>query len=329
MVTIMDTRDYAPRARSKVWTESFLDAVTPMTVRFEDPEGLSGRMDLWSLGDIDVLRSWTNVGKFMQLTPAQARLRDEPRFSFGLQLASTGLFRQFDTQSKVLPGQVHCVDLSQDFEFEWVGAGSSVAMLSLTPEQLGLPIDTIRRGATRIASSALFPLVSRHAAQALSPGLERDPGAFGLGTATVELFRALLASAARDDRHQRAAMAETLLTRIRAYVHQNLRNRDLTPRRIAAAHHISVRYLYALCNAAEISLEQWIILRRLRGAQQELSSVNSAGRTIGTIAFEWGFSDPAHFSRRFRQEYGVSPREWRAVAMRQALSHSPAAGSDA
>ena len=34
-------------------------------------------------------------------------------------------------------------------------------------------------------------------------------------------------------------------------------------------------------------------------------------RSITDIALSWGFSDPSHFGRRFKQAYGMSPRDYR------------------
>jgi AraC family transcriptional regulator, positive regulator of tynA and feaB len=36
-----------------------------------------------------------------------------------------------------------------------------------------------------------------------------------------------------------------------------------------------------------------------------------AATNIGSIAFDWGFSDLSHFTRRFRQRFGCTPRDWR------------------
>ena len=33
--------------------------------------------------------------------------------------------------------------------------------------------------------------------------------------------------------------------------------------------------------------------------------------TITAVAHKWGFTDTTLFSRRFREAYGMSPREWR------------------
>jgi AraC-like DNA-binding protein len=82
---------------------------------------------------------------------------------------------------------------------------------------------------------------------------------------------------------------------------------------IAAAHNISLRHLYKVCAEADLSLEQWIIGERLRGAREELSRPESRQRPIAMIARRWGFRDPTHFTRRFRAVYGMAPSEWRTA----------------
>ena len=90
----------------------------------------------------------------------------------------------------------------------------------------------------------------------------------------------------------------------------HLADPDLSPAKIAAAHNISLRYLYKLCAEADLSLEQWIIAERLHRAKQDLSHPTRT-RTIAQTARAWGFSDPTHFTRRFRAAYGQSPTAYR------------------
>jgi AraC-like DNA-binding protein len=40
------------------------------------------------------------------------------------------------------------------------------------------------------------------------------------------------------------------------------------------------------------------------------------------IAQRWGFSNPTHFSRRFRATYGISPRDWRQIADEDGIADS-------
>jgi AraC-like DNA-binding protein len=174
----------------------------------------------------------------------------------------------------------------------------------------------ILEASTRLHTSPLYGLMVNHinGLTRRADELSADPSAAGVGMVSVELARALLASAAHDPRYRRDALATTLLTQVRAYIRQHLADPDLTPENIAAAHNISVRYLYKLCAAADFSLHQWITSQRLQGARDELAGLASEHRSIAMIAQRWGFSNPTHFSRRFRATYGISPRDWRQIA---------------
>lgn len=183
------------------------------------------------------------------------------------------------------------VDLTAPFDFSWHTRGTSRA-LRIPIAELGLPMDLIRVAAVRLHTSPLRRLIATH---------------------IVDLFRALLASAATGG-SQQATQRQTLLTQIREYVRQNIRDPDLSAARIAKRHNISVRHLYSLCEQAEFSLEQWIIGRRLEGAFEELARPDAAQRSIAAIARRWGFRDPAHLTRRFRTAYGLTPRDWRSIA---------------
>jgi AraC family transcriptional activator of tynA and feaB len=57
-----------------------------------------------------------------------------------------------------------------------------------------------------------------------------------------------------------------------------------------------------------------VIRQRLQRCRRDLSTKMMRGRTITDIALSWGFRDPTHFSRRFRQEFGVSAHEYRRQA---------------
>jgi AraC-like DNA-binding protein len=91
-----------------------------------------------------------------------------------------------------------------------------------------------------------------------------------MGVSTIQMVRALVTSAAGDDRRARDARGEALVPCILAYARQHLSERDLTPARIAQVHNISVRHLYTVCAAANVCIAEWIIEQRLAGARQDL-----------------------------------------------------------
>ena len=75
------------------------------------------------------------------------------------------------------------------------------------------------------------------------------------------------------------------------------------------------RHQRALCqrghDTGRTGLEGYIITRRLERCRRALDDPAQARRTIGDIAFSWGFSDLSRFGRRFKAEFGCAPGEYR------------------
>jgi len=102
--------------------------------------------------------------------------------------------------------------------------------------------------------------------------------------------------------------------RVSDYLRDNLRDSALDANSVAQAVGLSTRYLYELFAGDKESLMKRVWSQRLEQCRSDLSSPTLAARSIGEIAYSWGFNDVAHFSRSFKQRYGVAPREFRRVA---------------
>ncbi|MFG2915367.1 helix-turn-helix domain-containing protein [Kitasatospora sp. NPDC048298] len=98
---------------------------------------------------------------------------------------------------------------------------------------------------------------------------------------------------------------------IHAYVDRHLRDPELGPQSIAAAHDISVRSLHKLFEGEGTTVSRLIQRRRLQESAEELTREDGGDSTVSGVAQRWGFTDPAHFSRLFRASYGISPSRWR------------------
>ena len=234
--------------------------------------------------------------------------------ALAVQTRGEGRFRQFGSETLVPAGDLMLSDLTAPYEFSWTGSGGSRAF-QIPYERLGLPADVIRAGAPRLRSSPLHGLVRDHL-ERLTAGadeLSADPGAAALGAATVDLVRALLVSAAGRDDLAVPLREETLVTRVRAHAGRQLGDPSLGPHVLAAAHNVSVRRLYQAFADAGISLEQELIGQRLEAARAALVSPSGRRRPIHAVARSCGFDSPSHFSRRFREAYGVTPRDWRRL----------------
>ncbi len=98
---------------------------------------------------------------------------------------------------------------------------------------------------------------------------------------------------------------------IRRYIETRLHEHDLTPQSIAEASGISTRALYQLFDGESGAVAGWILNRRLERIHADLTNPIHDALPIAQIALNHGFRNAAHFSRRFRQKFGASPREIR------------------
>ena len=312
MPYVLDTARIPPGDRVEAVHVAMTQASAPCYVIHEAQDGdVHALLGLWDLGHANIFTTRASGIRLLR-TAKQAKQDVMPVVALSAQQQSVGRHEQLARQAIVPPGGLMAVDLSAPYDFSWSGNGAA-GCVQIPIDQLGLPIDVVRRAVGGLHNSPMYRLVADHVAH-LAVNADRvsaDPAAADLGAATIELARALLVSAAHADRHSREVLAETLLTRVRAYVRQHLTDPDLRPATIAAAHNVSLRHLYKVFAQADRSLEQLIIGERLRGAREELLRPESRQRSIAAIARSWGFRDPTHFARRFLSAYGVTPSEWR------------------
>lgn len=101
------------------------------------------------------------------------------------------------------------------------------------------------------------------------------------------------------------------LQRIRHFIRKHLGDQRLTPDWIAAAQHISTRYLHMLFEAESVSVCRYIQQLRLQGCRQALADTAFSRFTVAEVAYHFGFKDASHFSRAFKAEFGVTPVQFR------------------
>ena len=99
------------------------------------------------------------------------------------------------------------------------------------------------------------------------------------------------------------------LQRACSFIAERLAEPDLRTADIAHASGVSRATLYRLCAPAG-GVVELVWSMRLDAVRQALSDPQRPGR-IAEIAAAYGFVSPQHFSRRFRQTYGFSPRNLR------------------
>jgi AraC-like DNA-binding protein len=105
------------------------------------------------------------------------------------------------------------------------------------------------------------------------------------------------------------------LQRAYACIRENAGDAALTPARIARAIGVSERYLYALFRSEDTSPAKALMDERLARAHAALLRPRPSPGTMESLALSLGFKHAAHFSRAFKDRYGLPPRQHREQAL--------------
>ena len=98
------------------------------------------------------------------------------------------------------------------------------------------------------------------------------------------------------------------LQSLKSYIESRLDDPDLSTEIIAKDNRISVRYLHYLFKGTGMSVSEWVREQRLEKCHQKLTSAKFDGESITDIAFSLGFNSSSHFTRLFKQKFGIPPR---------------------
>jgi len=317
MAVLFDTAALPPADRLEAFRTAMLDASGSTRIELDTAEGVRGQMALWSFGRARVFTA-ASTGISMSRDARAARDASTEAVAVAVHGGGTGRHVTAAGQRLVRSGDLMVVDITRPFEFSWSGQGSSTS-IQVPITDLDLPPDAVQRAADRLGTSPLYGMVSRHLVELTrhADSLSAGPMAAALGESTVHLVRALLVGTEEAVSGVPEVVEETLVSQVRVYVHQHLHDPALGPDMVAGGLAVSRRHLFRVLERAGLSLEQYVIERRLAGARAELATPAGRARTIAASANRWGFKDPTHFSRRFRAAYGMLPSDWRRLAAEQ------------
>lgn len=161
----------------------------------------------------------------------------------------------------------------------------------------------IRHGATRmmvgLIEMALAEGSALSAAAAQRVGMLIVEAVANAALEAPELLDARLSS--------RQTAQERIFERAKGYIERNLSDPALGSRKIASHCRISVRYLHAIFAGYATTVGSFIRALRLRQCRAELQDPRLRGKSVTEIFNRWGFNDPAHFSRAYKDQYGIAP----------------------
>lgn len=233
-------------------------------------------------------------------------------YKVSLLLAGSSILIQDGREIVMQPGDMSFYDTSRPYSLLFDQEFRNLIMM-FPKDRLEFPsvltdaLTAVSLGEQHQLAKAIAPFIAQATPQlSLLPSLARTK----LAHTSLELINTML-SAILDVEAEPRNPHQILLQKIYAYINAHLGSPDLSPRSIAAAHYISTRHLHALFAEQDTTVSTVIRQRRLEHARTDLTDPTLATRTVAAIATRWGFVDAAHFSRVFKQAYGLTPSELR------------------
>jgi AraC-like DNA-binding protein len=292
--------------RLAFWENYNADALVGLTCTTYQPDGLLARqLNL----DLDAFRVAEIAGNphAVERTPGKVRSQPKDATFVSMMIDGDAFFYHSGGCLTLRPSDTVVYDTDQPYLF---GFGSSMHQLLVDiPRELDERCE--------------FPLRSR--GPVLVPG--DDPGAAGT---SARALRRVLLGLVSDTAGAPDAVGERVLDLVHAmctgrgtssgaahllaaktYIAGHLGDPGLCVDDVARAVGVTPRHLNRAFAAEQTTVAQYLVARRLDRAKADLAAPELAGLRIADIAFRWGFSSQAHFSRLFRARFGCSPTEMR------------------
>jgi AraC-like DNA-binding protein len=301
--------------RAEHWRRLLTTAIAPMDVRLREGPGTLDSVAAAPLGRVQVARVSIGPGG-VHRTRRHIGRRDPAAYHVVLHVAGDADLQHQGRGGRLTPGTLSVVDLAEPFACRH----SAETIVALTVPKSLMPLSEADvNGVTGV------PLSGSEGAARLLAGMLRelsgrldevDPQSSArLGVALVDLVAATITPLLRhrpgESANTMASRRRALLLQIHRYIEERLAHPDLGPEQIAAAHHISLRYLHKLFESQATSVAGLIRQRRLEGCRRDLLDPNQGHRTVSAVGASHGFVSDTQFSRAFRSRYGVPPGEFR------------------
>ena len=238
--------------------------------------------------------------------------KHDTRLLISLHKRGISIVSQDGRESRVEPGDVFVLDPSRPFYIETGEIEThsiymnKAAIRSLVPE---LEMATARAIRCHSGAAALFRSTLDEVF-ALAPSLTEDV-ADDVSEALIHLLAPAIRCSVRADEQCPSRLSSLHRQRIIRFVKENLGDSTLDGNTIAKAVNLSPRHVYQIFEGEGKPLMRWVWSERLSRCRRDLEHASLNSKSIAEIAFQWGFSSVSHFSRAFKAEFGVTPRECR------------------
>jgi AraC-like DNA-binding protein len=313
-----DTRELPARAALDIWQDQIsvlFDARVPKT----EQDGFFASVNAWLVDDVGI---GFVKGSAQQFSRSRHKIARDGMDGYVLQFYSRGESMSRGEGAVAQAADLYLIDMAQPL----ATVTTEHAQLSIAvPRRLLSSLLKTPDDCHELVLPAHLPMVSllrdtcasfAHNLQRMSPETARLalPSILQLAAATVN---------AEVDEEKQAAVRTALADAVRRHIEAKLLEPDLSADSVMRTFGMSRRTLYRLFEALG-GFKAYLQKQRLRRAWDALRAPELRHLSIAEIAQLHGFVNPESFSRNFRSQFNLTPREARHLPEREALVHRSA-----
>lgn len=294
------------------WHDAVSTAFVPLEAATPSAATFVGELATAPLGVMLLARVSTSPVTVTR-TPRMIRAADSGYLKVSVQTHGACILTQDQREAALTPGDIAVYDTTRPYELR-MAHDYQMLVLMLPRQLLSIrPGDLTDVTARRISGSTgmgtvLSPFLRSLARQSLVGDLQPS---MGVCDAVVDLVSATCGNAADSADTVPHSAQQALLLRVQTFIEERLSDPSLDPATVAAAHHMSVRYLQKLFQAEGTTVSAWIRRRRLERCRRDLRDERLRAIPAAAIGARLGYTDRANFARAFRREFGSPPSTFR------------------
>ncbi|MBI5278895.1 MAG: helix-turn-helix domain-containing protein [Burkholderiales bacterium] len=306
--TQLSTDAVAPRDRAPQWCEWVFRHFGGLKSDLYGDTEFDGHMAASRAGDVILTRLEANRHRVLR-TPDMARLSETAYLKIVAPWQGHATVQQQGREASASDGAWVIYDTTLAYEI--ANPERSDHLVVMVPKacisERGLRIESVMARRFGLSGISRVCLETMRNTYLELPNMS-EAAAQGAGEMIKQLVQLSLMEGAGQE--TAVTQREVLRDRIRHYVLQHLRDPALSVDGIARALNCSRRHLYNAFTGEGESIAAYIQRLRLEACIRDLQDAAHA-RPITDIALSWGFGNPSHFSRVFRDHTGKSPSEFR------------------
>jgi AraC family transcriptional activator of tynA and feaB len=315
------TAGLEPRRKIEFWNDTACTSFTPIVSDPVDIRNFNGRLTRTKFGDMRLAEVYSDAQTVRHQRSHVARTR-AAMFFLQMQLEGDSINRQDGREAKLGPGDFTLCDTMRPYEMQFEESNRMFV--------LGIPDTLLRRHLGSPESVVAVPMSGSSGLSGLLSQFLRDfwtrcrddfdPIVVPRISRAILDLMASAYTTLPQAQSDRSSLATSHRIRIVNYIEAHLGDPDLTPMRVAEACKMTPRYLHHLFSEEEETVARYILRRRLEECSRALTIASQRGRTVTSIAFDFGFNSPTHFGRVLASTDGTTSRAEGTLRRRSAVT---------